>query len=280
MRAMWPRQLAFAAAAVVFAGCAGGGEDSPAATPETTANGVTTVSGATTAPTRPPLGETPDPGPAPTGHGISADDLSAAVGSSVRISGMACGVLSEGSGFAVQSGDLIATNAHVLVGVDEPEVDTAGGRRLTGRVVAFDAANDLALLHVDGAQLVPLPLRLEAPDGTVGAVLAWRRDPAAGSLPAPTPFRIDRPVTVRIDEVAGTNRVERQAWLLAADIARGYSGAALITVTDGRAEAVGVVWGSSRRSSTDTVYATRASELASLLDEADTGTAVTPPRCR
>ena len=226
--------------------------------------------------TRPPLADPPDPGPVPTDHGFSAADLATAVESSVRILGLSCNILREGSGFAVRDGDLVVTNAHLLRGMHEPEVELADGRVLPATAVAFDAVNDLAVLRVPGAGLRPLPLSENVPDGTVGAVLAWETE---GS-PDPTPFRIDRPVTVLTDIVGGDERIERPSWLLAADTEVGDSGAALIATVEGRTTAVGVAWGASRRGGGGVSYATRADALAGLLASSDLDQPAGVPDCR
>ena len=235
--------------------------------------------GPTAAPssTRPPLDDPPDPGPAPEHHGLAGADLASAVESSVRIFGPGCrGIGHEGRGFAVRDGDLVATIAHLMVGMYEPTVELADGRELAGVAVAFDAVNDLAVLRVAGAGLTPLPLTEAVPDGTVGAVLTWE----AEAEPDPTPFRIDRPVTVRTEIVAGDERVERPSWLLAADIEPGDSGAALVTSVEGRTVAVGVAWGASRRGGVDVAYATRAGALDELLASSDLTEPVDLPDCR
>ena len=226
--------------------------------------------------TRPPLSDPPDPGPAPEDHGLAPTELSAAVESSVRVSGAACrGIVREGSGFAVRDGDLIATIAHLMVGMAKPTVELADGRELAAVPVAVDTVNDLAVLRVPGAGLSPLPLTDAVPDGTVGAVLAWEEE----ATPDPTPFRIDRPVTVRTDAVVGDERIERPSWLLAADVEVGDSGAALVAAVDGRRVALGVVWSASRRGGVDVAYATRAGALEELLDSADLQEPADVPEC-
>ena len=174
---------------------------------------------------RPPLASPPDPGPPPNSDGLSADVRQDVARSTVRVTGIACGSTTEGSGFAV-GGDLIATNAHVLVGLDTPTIELGDGTSLAGDIVAFNVIDDLALIRVHGADFEPLPLG-PAGDGTVGAVFGWEPGPTVD----PTPFRIDRPVTVRIEAVASDERIERRSWLLAARIEAGDSGAALIDPT-------------------------------------------------
>ena len=76
---------------------------------------------------------------------------------------------------------------------------------------------DLAILVVDDLGADPLPLG-DAGDHTVGALLGW------DDAPAPSPFRIDRPVTVRIEAVGSDQRIERPSWLVAGEIDKGDSG--------------------------------------------------------
>jgi S1-C subfamily serine protease len=84
-------------------------------------------------------------------------DVVAASESVVRISGIACGLGIEGSGWIARPG-LVVTNAHVVAGVDEPLVDRRGGEGIDAAVVAFDVKNDLAVLRVPGLGGRPLPL--------------------------------------------------------------------------------------------------------------------------
>ena len=206
---------------------------------------------------RPPLASPPDPGPPPNSDGLSADVRQDVAQSTVRVTGIACGRTTEGSGFAV-GGDLIATNAHVLVGLDTPTIELGDGTSLDGDLVAFNVIDDLALIRVHGADFEPLPLG-PAEDGTVGAVFGWEPGPTVD----PTPFRIDRPVTVRIEAVASDERIERRSWLLAARIEAGDSGAALV---DPSGTVVGVAYATTTRGSS-VAYAVRAERLEALITE-------------
>ena len=226
--------------------------------------------------TRSPLDDPPDPGPVPNDHGLSEADLAAAVASSVRVAAPACrGIVREGSGFGVGDGDLVVTIAHLMVGMEAPEVELADGRKLAAVTVAFDPVNDLAVLWVPGAGLRPLPLSEAAPDGTLGAVLAWEEE----GMPDPTPFRVDRPVTVRTEPVGGGETIERPSWLLAADTEVGDSGAALVADLDGRITAIGVAWGASRRGGGGVAYATRAGAVERLIDSSDLSQPAVLPDC-
>ncbi len=214
-----------------------------------------TPSAVTTPATRPPLSDPPDPGPPPTRDGLTAGTRDRLVASTVWVSGLACGREREGSGFAVGP-DLIATAAHVIVGIDTIRITLVDGRTLEAVPVLFDTIDDLAVLRTEGANLTPLPLG-DAPDGTIGTLIGWRDDPR----PDPTPFRIDRPVTVEITEVAGTDTVDRPSWLLAANVESGDSGAALV---DDSGVVVGIAYATTRRDA-GVAYAVRATTLAEKL---------------
>jgi S1-C subfamily serine protease len=95
-------------------------------------------------------------------------DVVEASQSVVRITGIACGLGIEGSGWIARP-ELVVTNAHVVAGIDRPTVDRRDGDGLSSTVVAFDAKNDLAVLRVPG--LDGAPLALEDPERTVPVVL-------------------------------------------------------------------------------------------------------------
>lgn len=206
--------------------------------------------------TRPPLDSPPDPGPIPAEHGVDPDLVERVGASTVRITGIACGRQREGSGFAV-TGALVVTNAHVVLGVEHPMLHRPDERPIPAGVVAFDAVNDLALLHVDDVEFTPLPLG-DADDGTVGAVFGWEPGPELEV----TPFRVDRPVVVSIDAVGSDERVDRDAYLVAAEIEAGDSGAPLV---DASGTVIGVALGQTVHDSS-AAYAVRTAPISRLLD--------------
>jgi S1-C subfamily serine protease len=224
--------------AIGLPGCAGSSQTPPASS-------------------RTPIASPPDPGPLPTSDEFTADQRDRISASVVGISGIACGRMTRGSGFVVAD-ELVATSAHVLLGLDSPSIATSTGERFEATPVAFDPTNDLALLFVPELDLEPLNFGT-AQDGTVGAIFGWDSTEQVRI----TPFRIDRPVKVRIEGVASDRKVERPSWLLAADIERGDSGAAVVS-SDG--SVVGVVFATSTTPVTAS-YAVRVSELQVLLDQ-------------
>src|SRR5213594_1504533 len=66
---------------------------------------------------------------------------------------------STGSGFVIDGGGLIVTNAHVVESAEKVQVRLSDGRRYTGSLVGRDNRVDLALIRIDGAtNLTVLPL--------------------------------------------------------------------------------------------------------------------------
>ena len=87
----------------------------------------------------------------------------------VRIEGTACGLDIQGSGWVLRPG-IVVTNAHVVAGEQDAQVEAPGGVSLTGIPIAVDPGNDVALLRVAG----PAP----APAATLAeGSVRRRRDP-------------------------------------------------------------------------------------------------------
>jgi S1-C subfamily serine protease len=106
--------------------------------------------------------------PPPDSRLVRDPDVVAASKSVVRVTGIACGLGVEGSGWIVRRG-LVVTNAHVVAGVERPHVDRRDGPGRAATVVAFDERNDLAILRVPG--LAGRPLQLAQPERKVAVVL-------------------------------------------------------------------------------------------------------------
>ena len=134
----------------------------------------------------------------------------------VRIRGFACGLGIEGSGWIVRP-DLVVTNAHVVAGIDEPVVDRRSGRALDGRVVSFDARNDVAVLRVPGLGGPALEVA-ELDEGSSGALLGFPqngpvpRDAGADRAyhPRGSPGRLRPAAGQPADRAAPGRRTERQ----------------------------------------------------------------------
>jgi S1-C subfamily serine protease len=87
-------------------------------------------------------------------------DVVAAAESVVRVTGFACGLGVEGSGWIARPG-VVVTNAHVVAGIGHPRIDRRDGSAEDATVVVFDVENDLAVLRVQG--LAGRPLQLADP---------------------------------------------------------------------------------------------------------------------
>lgn len=102
-----------------------------------------------------------------------ASGVRAASGSVVRVLGTACGLAIEGSGWVAAPGEVV-TNAHVVAGESDTTVQVEGqAPSLVAVPIAFDATDDVAVLHVAGLQEPPLSLASQPREGTGGAILGY-----------------------------------------------------------------------------------------------------------
>ena len=156
---------------------------------------------------------------APPDKGLARDaDVVRASQSVVRVTGIACGLGVEGSGWVASPG-LVVTNAHVVAGIRQLRVDTAGGKAFTATVVAFDVANDVAVVRVPG--LGARPLVLAPPDR--GAAVALVGYPHNGPLTR-TPGRLGGTADVLSRDAYGRGPVTRQITALRGAVEPGSSG--------------------------------------------------------
>jgi len=175
----------------------------------------------------------PDVGAPPAATGISAEVSARVVESTVKVEGVACDRLQDGSGFVVGD-DLVVTNAHVVAGEDSTEVERSDGTRVSADVVAFDPERDLAVLSAPGLDRPALSLG-DADEGDVGGVYGH---PGGGPLEI-SPYEIAQEVQARGSDIYDRNATEREVFLLATDLAPGDSGSALV---DADGEVVGVAF--------------------------------------
>jgi S1-C subfamily serine protease len=156
---------------------------------------------------------------APPDKGLAKDpDVVRASKSVVRVTGIACGLGVEGSGWVADSG-LVVTNAHVVAGISKPRVDTESGRAFVSTVVAFDATNDLAVLRVPG--LGATPLVLAQPERSTPVALVGY--PQNGPLTR-TPGRLGGTADVLSRNAYGRGPVRRQMTAIRGAVQPGSSG--------------------------------------------------------
>lgn len=173
----------------------------------------------------------PDLGPPPSSTNITQAVVDAVVPSTVKVEGVACRTIQEGSGFVVGPG-LVVTNAHVVAGEEETVVQRSDGSEVNARVVAFDPNRDLAVLRADDLDRPALALGT-IDEGGVGAVFGH---PGGGALRA-APFQVGQQVTATGTDIYDRNQTRREVLILASDLQAGDSGAALVD-PDGRAVGV------------------------------------------
>jgi len=168
------------------------------------------------------LERAPDLGPPPTSTNIPQPVVDAVVPSTVKVQGVACQRIQEGSGFVVGPG-LVVTNAHVVAGEDETVVQRSNGTEVRARVVAFDPNRDLAILSAGDLARPALP-RGDVDEGGVGAVFGH---PGGGPLRA-APFQVGDAVTATGTDIYDRNHTQREVLILSSALRPGDSGAALV----------------------------------------------------
>jgi S1-C subfamily serine protease len=156
---------------------------------------------------------------APPEKGVARDpDVRRASNSVVRVTGIACGLGVEGSGWVAAPG-LVVTNAHVVAGIGSPRVDTPAGRAFSSRVVAFDVNNDLAVLRVPGLSASAL----RQADPARGVSVALVGYPLNGPL-SRTPARLGGTARVLSRDAYGRGPIRRQVTAIRAIVEPGSSG--------------------------------------------------------
>lgn len=201
------------------------------------------------------LERAPDLGPPPTSTNIPQPVVDAAVPSTVKVQGVACRRIQEGSGFVVGPG-LVVTNAHVVAGEDETVVQRSDGTEVRASVVAFDPNRDLAILSAGDLSRPALP-RGDVDQGGVGAVFGH---PGGGPLRA-APFQVGDAVTATGTDIYDRNRTQREVLILSSALRPGDSGAALV---DPSGTVVGVAFAIAP-DRPDVAYALATEELEAVL---------------
>ncbi|MGI9604476.1 MAG: trypsin-like peptidase domain-containing protein [Acidimicrobiales bacterium] len=193
----------------------------------------------------------------------SGGDGPPATPTAVSIVATGCGpVPQRGQGVAIDDARAV-TVAHVVAGADDISVETADGTVHPATIEAIDVANDLALLRVEGLDAQPVRFV----DLAVGD---------AGRLGTTTPYEVLDVVEVRINDIYDDLPTERDAVHIAADVAEGDSGSALID-EQGR---VGALLFSKSRDDPSTAYATSAAEVELFLADRAGQPAASPVACR
>jgi S1-C subfamily serine protease len=172
--------------------------------------------------------------PQPT-RGIVVDpDVKAARASVARVTGTACGLAVEGSGWVAAPGTVV-TNAHVVAGQDDTVAEVGGGPKHDAQAIAFDPSNDIAVLRVSGLSAPALP---RSGGGEVGEPVAILGYPENGPYRA-EPGRLGPTETVISQDAYGNGPLRRRMTALRGRIRPGNSGG---PVVDGRGRVVATVF--------------------------------------
>ncbi len=164
-----------------------------------------------------------------------------------------CSRSSEGTGFVYAPGRVM-TNAHVVAGVDHPQVVTANGT-LPARVVLYDPDLDVAVLHVNRPLgLKPLRFSRKGDTGDPAAVLGYPENGPFHGEPA----RIRSEQRLRSPDIYGQGTVFRNVFSLYANVRPGNSGGPLVSP---RGRVYGVIFAASV-SDPQTGYALTAGQVA------------------
>jgi S1-C subfamily serine protease len=196
----------------------------------------------------------------PPSGGVTATPAVRRAGTSVvKVMGTAqdCNRRLDGTGFVFAERHVL-TNAHVVAGVDRPEVQVGGdGRAYGGRVVVFDPDRDLAVLYVPDLPAAPLAFDAAGERGDQAVVAGF---PGGGTYRL-EPARIRDTIDARGPDIYHRRQVTREVFSLYASVSPGNSGGPLLD-TDG--EVYGVVFAKSL-DDPDTGYALTADEAAPVV---------------
>lgn len=173
----------------------------------------------------PPAPAGPVVGPSQEGASAAFDH---AAGSTVRVVGRACDQMQQGTGFVVAP-NYVLTNAHVIAGVGDPQIQIQGGATQAATTVLFDPNLDVAVLRVADAPGPALPLAGEnVARGTGGAVLGY---PSGGDLTG-VKAAVRQVVGAEGRDIYGGKQVTREVYELQTEVLPGNSGGPFV-MTDG-----------------------------------------------
>jgi S1-C subfamily serine protease len=180
-------------------------------------------------------------------------DVERAAGSVLKVRGTnECGRGVEGSGF-VYAPNRLMTNAHVVAGIDHPEV-LVGDHTVDATVVYYNPDVDVAVLAFDSGSTPALGFDQDGRADEGVAILGYPED---GPFHV-EPGRIRAEQRLRSPNIYGDGAVIRQVFSLRGQVLPGNSGGPILS---GAGEVVGVVFAASVTDH-DTGYALTADQVA------------------
>lgn len=163
---------------------------------------------------------------------VADPDVTSTLDSVVEVLAQApsCEMQMSGTGFLYSDGRIM-TNAHVVAGADQVSVRRDGQtKQYRAKVVLFDPRLDIAVLAVKGFSGKPLAFAPEAAVGTEAVIPGF----TSGKPLSPDAARVSEVIVARGHDIYGEGRVDREIYVLRANVAPGDSGAPLVGL-DGRA---------------------------------------------
>ncbi len=193
-----------------------------------------------------------DVGPGPR-RLLQDPDVQRAEASVLKVRGTnECGRGVEGSGFVFAPNRLM-TNAHVVAGIDDPQV-LVGDSTVDAQVVYYNPDVDIAVLAFDSGGIPALSFDDQAKAGQGLAILGYPQDGPYRVEPA----RIRAEQRLRSPNIYGDGAVIREVYSLRGRILPGNSGGPIITSAG---DVAGVVFAASVTDH-DTGYALTAGQVA------------------
>ncbi len=174
-----------------------------------------------------------------------------------------CGRGIEGSGFVYADGRLM-TNAHVVAGVQDPQV-VVGDDTLDAKVVFYDSDLDIAVLAFDSDAIPALPFTASGDPGQAKEPIAILGYPQDGPFDIES-GRIRAKQTLRSPDIYGDGAVIRDVYSIRGLVRPGNSGGPIV---DSAGQVVGVVFAASVTDD-DTGYVLTADQVRSAADEGRT----------
>lgn len=159
----------------------------------------------------------------PSARILRAPGVEAAASAVVRITGTACGLGIEGSGWVAKPG-LVVTNAHVVAGQKNTAIWPRGGGSYDAYAVHYDTKNDLALLRAPGMSSGRLGVDGSVEANTEGAVLGFPEN-GPYTLTAAT---VGSTVTVVSEDSYGRGPVKREITVFRSEVRHGNSGGPVV----------------------------------------------------
>lgn len=174
----------------------------------------------------------------------------------LKVTGVAreCSRRLEGTAF-VFAPEHLMTNAHVVAGVSNPEIEVSRGDVREAKVVVYDPGRDIAVLYVKGLKLAPLAFADSAKSGDDAVVVGYPEDGPFTAVSA----RVRERITAVGRDIYDRRDVRRDVYALRTRVRPGNSGGPLLA-PDGRV--YGVIFAAAA-DDPNTGYALTAKEVAS-----------------